>query len=316
MPLRCNPKPEKFLSEVEEEIRRRMMAEESVHQPPLPPKPSKLQEMQGKGGITGALAAVLLLLFKLGAPLIAILGKLKFLLFLPKFFLTGGSMFVSMWLQAYVFGWPFAIGIVILIFIHECGHAIAGISRGIPIKGMVFIPFMGAAVSLGRGGKSVTENAFIGIMGPIFGTLGGLVCVAIGVLTNSTFWLVLAHWNLMINLFNLAPTAPLDGGWITPVFSPKLLAVGVLILFILMPGNPMIWILAIMSVPRIVSHWKAKPDDPYFQAKPSDRIAYAAAYLGLAAFLFGTTRLIKNFITDSRRPPIVASVQQRGPNKL
>jgi len=234
------------------------------------------------------------MLAKIGAPVLAVLTKLKFLLValklltFGKFLLGGGSMLLSMWVWGMLYGWPFGVGIVLLIFIHECGHALAARLRGIPTGIMVFIPLMGAFVTTKRYGKNIVEDAFIGIMGPVFGTLAGLGCLAIYALTpsHSPFWLALAQFNFFMNLFNLAPTPPLDGGWITPLFSPKLLAVGAVLLLFLVPYNPLILILALMSLPRIISGWKAKPEDsPYYQATAADRWRFGAAYLGLAAFL-------------------------------
>ena len=256
--------------------------------------PSLLERWKAKGGILGGIASALLLLAKVGAPLLALLAKLKFLLValklltFGKFLLGGGSMLLSMWVWASLYGWPFGVGIVLLIFIHECGHALAARMRGIPTGIMVFIPLMGAFVTTKRYGKNIVEDAFIGIMGPVFGTLAGVGCLVIYALTpaHSPFWLALAQFNFFMNLFNLAPTAPLDGGWITPLFSPKLLAVGAVLLLFLVPYNPLILILALMSLPRIISGWKAKPEEsPYYQATAADRWKFGAAYLGLAAFL-------------------------------
>ena len=256
--------------------------------------PSLLERWKAKGGILGGIASALLLLAKIGVPVLALLAKLKFLLValklltFGKFLLGGGSMLLSMWVWARFYGWPFGVGIVLLIFIHECGHALAARMRGIPTGIMVFIPLMGAFVTTKRYGKNIVEDAFIGIMGPVFGTLAGIGCLALYALTpsHSPFWLVLAQMNFFMNLFNLAPTPPLDGGWITPLFSPKLLAVGAVLLLFLIPLNPIIGILALMSLPRIISGWKAKPEDsPYYQATASDRWRFGAAYLGLAAFL-------------------------------
>jgi Zn-dependent protease len=254
-------------------------------------RPTLLERWKSKGGILGALASGLLLLAKIGAPVLLVLGKLKFLLFaLLKFklLLGAGSMLVSMWVWALIYGWPFGVGVVLLIFIHECGHALAARMRGIPTGIMVFIPLMGAFVTTKRYGKNIVEDAFIGIMGPVFGTLAGVGCLIVWALspTHSSFWLVLAQFNFLMNLFNLAPTPPLDGGWITPLFSPKLLAIGAVLLLFLVPYNPLILVLALMSLPRIISGWKAKPEDsPYYQATAADRWKFGAAYLGLAAFL-------------------------------
>lgn len=293
--------------DVEEEIRQRILAERSVERrdapastnppeegtpyytaAPPPKNPSLLQRKQQQGGIVGAIATVLLVLAKIGAPVLVLQGKLKFLLIGLKYgkvLLTAGSMVLSMWAYALLYKWPFAVGMVLLIFIHECGHALAARLRGIPSSLMLFIPFMGAFVAI-RGGKNLEEDAFIGIMGPVIGTLASLACVPLYFATGSLFWLALASWGFFVNLFNLIPTAPLDGGWITPLFSPKALAVGFVLTILVGFLNPFIWILGLLSLPRIIGGWKADPKtQPYYQATAADRWKYGLAYFGLAAFL-------------------------------
>jgi len=253
-----------------------------------PNPPSLLQRWKAKGGILGGIASALLLVAKVAAPVLGLLAKFKFLALGAKLLLGSGSMLLSMWVWGLVYGWKFGVGIVLLIFIHECGHAFAARLRGIPTGIMVFIPLMGAFVTTGRYGKSIVEDAFIGIMGPVFGTVAGLGCLLLYAIMpgHSPFWLALAQVNFFMNLFNLAPTPPLDGGWITPLFSPKLLAVGAVLLLFLARYNPLIIVLALMSLPRIISGWKAKPEDsPYYQATAADRWKFGVAYLGLAALL-------------------------------
>jgi Zn-dependent protease len=251
-----------------------------------------LQRWQGQKGIMGALATILILLAKFGGIVLGVLVKLKGLLVglkfltLGKVLITGGSMLLTIVLEAVSFGWAFAVGITALIFFHEFGHATGARMKGIGWSGMLFIPFMGAINFSKRYGKSLSEDAFIGIMGPVFGTIGGIFCLLMFLVTQGPFWLYLARFNFLMNLFNLLPTVPLDGGWIAPVFSPKLLAFGVLLLFLVGWHNPMIWMLAIMSLPRIISGWKADPKtQPYYQVTARERVIFGAAYLGLAAFL-------------------------------
>ncbi len=261
-------------------------APEYAYAPQSPP--GLLQRWKAKGGVLGGIASFLLLIAKVAVPVLGLLAKFKFLAIGAKLLLGSGSMLLSMWVWGLIYGWKFGVGIVLLIFIHECGHATAAKMRGIPTGIMVFVPLMGAFVTTGRYGKSIVEDAFIGIMGPVFGTLAGLGCLVLYAVTpgHSPFWLALAQVNFFMNLFNLAPTAPLDGGWITPLFSPKLLAVGAVLLLFLARYNPLIIVLALMSLPRIISGWKAKPEDsPYYQATAADRWKFGAAYLGLAAFL-------------------------------
>jgi Zn-dependent protease len=247
---------------------------------------SFLERKKSQGGIVGAIASVLLLLAKFGTIIFALLGKLKFLVIVGKLLLTSGTMLLSMWAYAQLFGWPFGIGMVMLIFIHECGHALAARIKGIPTSFMVFVPFMGAAVFTKRYGQDIVVDAFIGIMGPVVGTLASAVCAVIGIATGQPFWLALAEWGFLINLFNLIPTAPLDGGWIVPLFSPKLLAVGVILLVWVGFYNPLIWILGLLSLPRIVGGWKADPaTQPYYRVPPMVRVKYGLSYAGLAAAL-------------------------------
>ena len=247
---------------------------------------SKLEKQKHKGGIGGAVAGLLLILAKYGSIALALLGKLKFLAIGVKLFITFGSMLVSMWAYAMRYGWPFGIGMVMLIFIHECGHAMAAKMRGVPTNFMIFIPFMGAAVFTARHGENLEQDAFIGIMGPVVGTAAAAACAAVGLATGNPFWLSLAQWGFLINLFNLIPTAPLDGGWIVPLFSPKALAFGAVFMVALGFLNPFIWLLGILSLPRIIGGWKADPaTQPYYRVDPAVRIKYGLAYVGLAAFL-------------------------------
>ena len=310
-------------NDIEEEIRRQMLADRARMAPPppipapeaprphyaAPQNPSRLERMKSQGGILGALASILLVLAKIGTPILLLLSKLKFLLVglklltFGKILLTGGSMLLSMWVYALRFGWPFGVGIVVLIFIHESGHALAARMRGIATGIMVFIPLFGAFVTTKGYGRKLADDAFIGIMGPIFGTLAGVACLGGYLLTGSEFWLALAQFDFLINLFNLAPTAPLDGGWITPLFSPKILAVGAVLLLFLVPYNPLIAILALMSLPRIIAGWKADPKtQPYYRVAASDRWKFGFAYLGLALFLALSQYSLHVYLHTGRLP--------------
>ena len=263
--------------------------------PPIPMRrKSTLERWREKGGFLGTIATALIFLAKVGAPLFALLLKVKFL-FLPLI-----SMAASIWAYSTIFGLPFAVGIVALLFIHECGHATAGLLRGIKPSTMVFIPFMGAVVTLRGHGKSLEQDAFIGIMGPVFGTLAGVGCLLLGLVTGKPIFFALAYFNFFMNLFNLIPTAPLDGGWIAPLFSPKLLAVGVVLMLYVGRFNPMIWLLGLMSLPRIIGGWKANPaTQPYYRVSAAAKLKYGLIYVGLAAFLAIAMSLCKKAIGDA-----------------
>lgn len=246
----------------------------------VPARPSTLHRTKDRGGVIGWIAGALLLLFKYIAP------ALKFVLLLKPFLLTFGTMAVSMWAYSTQFGWRFGVGLVLLIFFHECGHATAGIIKGHKPGMMVFVPFMGAFVTTKGFGRSIVTDAFIGIMGPVFGAIGGLICCGLYAATADPFYMTLAYFNFFMNLFNLAPTVPLDGGWIVPLFSPKLLAIGAVLMVVLGFRNPMIWVLGLMSLPRIIGGWKADPaTQPYYRVSTGVKIGYGLAYVGLACFL-------------------------------
>lgn len=247
---------------------------------------SFLERKKSQGGIVGAIASVLLLLAKFGGIVFALLGKLKFLAIAGKLLLTSGTMLLSMWAYAQLYGWRLGVGIVLLIFLHECGHALAARIKGIPTSFMVFVPLMGAAVFTKRYGKDIVEDAFIGIMGPVAGMICSVACAIAGVATGQPYLLALAQIGFFMNLFNLIPTVPLDGGWIAPIFSPKLLAFGVVLMIGAGFYNPFIWVLGLLSLPRVIGGWKADPTtQPYYRVPPGVRSTYGLAYIGLATIL-------------------------------
>lgn len=235
-------------------------------------------------------ALLLLALSKLKAFASLVLPALKFLK-LGKILTTSGSMFVSVWFYSLAFGWKFAFGFVLLIFVHEMGHVFVAWRQGLPISAPIFIPGMGALILMRAEGKSAWNQAVMGIGGPILGSLGAVVCWWIYTITQNELFLGLAYIGFMINLFNLIPVFPLDGGWITGAVSPYLWLVG----FIGLVGgfvtgyfhNPLLIILLLTSLPRLwqgirtgVAHG---PDvEP---ATLDQRIKMGLAYLALAGAL-------------------------------
>jgi Zn-dependent protease len=140
-------------------------------------------------------------------PLIAAaiaLAKWSFLL------LKFGSIFVAVGAYALFFGWKFAVGIVLLLLLHELGHFVEAKREGLNPKLPVFIPFLGAYVQYTRGNP--WQTARIAIAGPILGGVASLVCYLIGRADNSDLMLALAYFGFFINLINLIPIGILDGG--------------------------------------------------------------------------------------------------------
>jgi Zn-dependent protease len=231
----------------------------------------------------------------IGALLLAFGGKLKFLLPVLKFGLpmlkTGGTMLLSMAFYAQNWGWGFAAGFVLSILVHEMGHVFAAWRLGIPVSAPVFIPFMGAFILQKRAAKSAWDEALIGIGGPIGGTLAALFCLLLYQVTGHELMLGLAFTGAFLNLFNLAPIFPLDGGWITGAINPRIWLVGVIgmaaLFFSGFIRNPFIILIVLLSLPRLwrgLKHGDVTPEGGV-PVTAQQRMVMGVAYVGLAAFL-------------------------------
>lgn len=170
----------------------------------------------------------------LGTIAILLLGKLKFLLVIFKILKlhTLVSMFISLGAYALIFGWKFAIALIYLLFIHEMGHAYAAKRIKLPVSPAAFIPFMGAVIGLKEMPKSAKDEGFLAYMGPLFGFLSFLPAIPLYLYTHESFWALLITLGAMINLFNLIPITPLDGGRIAAGISTKLWGLGIVLLTI------------------------------------------------------------------------------------
>ena len=172
--------------------------------------------------IGGVAVAVGLILAKLG-------GKAKLILVaLPKLklFSTSASMLVSIVAYQLIFGWAFAVGFVLLLLLHELGHVIQLRREGVEASAPMFIPFLGAVISAKSLGGNAAAEARVGLAGPILGSIATLVPLGIWLATGSDFWRALAYIGFFLNLFNLLPVLPLDGGRAMAALSPYVWAVG------------------------------------------------------------------------------------------
>src|SRR5665811_1948211 len=148
--------------------------------------------------IGSALAAIGALVAKFFA---AIKGGL---LLLPKVKLltTSGTALVSVAAYSLFWGWTFALGFVVLLFVHEMGHVIQLRREGIKASTPMFIPFLGAAIFSRSLGDNALAEARVGLAGPVLGSLGAAVVAMVGALTGSDLLLALAYVGFLINLFN------------------------------------------------------------------------------------------------------------------
>lgn len=172
-------------------------------------------------------------LWYIGAAATFILTQLKTLLPLLKLGKFGGaiiSMAVTIGAYAIVFPWQFAIGLVLLLLIHELGHVIAAKQKGLPVTAPVFIPFLGALITMKRNPRDAVTEAYVALGGPVLGTVGALaVFGAAYVMDNpehSKLLYSIAYVGFFLNLINLMPIHPLDGGRIATAVTRWLWLVG------------------------------------------------------------------------------------------
>jgi Zn-dependent protease len=238
------------------------------------------------------------LLRRLAAPLVglfALLAKFKgVLLLIPKLKLvtTFGSIGLSVAAYALIWGWPFAAGFVALLFVHESGHAIQMRREGVKPSWMVFIPFMGAAIGARSLGGNALAEARIGLAGPILGTAGAALVYFWGHQTGSDLLTALAYTGFFLNLINLLPIVPLDGGRAMAAMSPWMWGlgfVGVLALFVVAP-NPILAIILLFGGMQAWRRFKerrrgAEGNPAYYRVAPLHRLAVGAVYIGLIVVL-------------------------------
>lgn len=181
-----------------------------------------------------------------------LLGKLKLLLVILKIAKVGSlvSIFISIGAYALVYGWKFAVALVYLIYIHETGHLLAARKKGIKTSSAIFIPFVGAFISIKKEPKNANEEAFLAYGGPLLGTLGFLPAIPLFFLTKSPFWLLVVSLGAMINLFNLIPLHPMDGGRIVGVISTKfwLLGIAGMAIYLWFNPNPILFLFLIFGI--------------------------------------------------------------------
>jgi Zn-dependent protease len=224
---------------------------------------------------------------------------------LGKVALTGGTMLISLVVYAFIFGWRYAAGFVVLLFVHEMGHYIAARQRGLDVGAPTFIPFVGAWIQLKDMPHDAETEAFVGLGGPLLGSVGALVCYFIAKSYDATWLLAVAYAGFFLNLFNLIPLSPFDGGRITAVLSPRvwLLGVPILIALFFWRPSPMLVLVAILAAPQV---WKAiryRSDSPeaqtYYNVSTRHKWEYGTYYIVLAAFLALMTHDVHEMLQSS-----------------
>lgn len=204
---------------------------------------------------------------------------------------TGGTMLVSVAAYAFVFGWWYAAGFVAMLFIHEMGHYVAARQRGLAVGAPTFIPFVGAWVELKEQPMDAETEAHVAIAGPFYGALAAFAMYFWARSAESPLLLAIAYSGFFLNLINLLPVSPLDGGRITAIISPRVWFLGaplMLALLIYRP-SPALLLVALLAAPQVWRAWnydpKAEENRAYYGVPNRVRLEYGVIYLGLTAVL-------------------------------
>ena len=229
------------------------------------------------------------------AAIVAFLAKFKAILILvPKLKLltTAATMLVSIAAYATIWGFQFAAGFVVLLLVHEMGHVIELRREGIKASAPMFIPFLGAVISARSLGENALAEARVGLAGPILGSIGSAACIVIWHATGNDLWRALAFTGFFLNLFNLLPVVPLDGGRAMAAMAPWMWFAGfagLIALAIIFP-NPIILIIVVFGGMETYRRWKLRKQggveqQAYYRVAPLDRALIAGVYLALVALL-------------------------------
>jgi Zn-dependent protease len=199
---------------------------------------------------------------------------------------------VSVVVYSLFFGWWFALGFVVLLFVHEMGHVIQLRKEGVKASAPMFIPGFGAVVMMKSLPDDALAEARVGLAGPVLGTLGAGLCLAIAEATNSDLLRALAFVGFLINLINLVPVVPFDGGRAMAAMAPTMwfLGLGVILALLLLTGNAFLLIFLLLGGMETWHRWKARrtrslEQAAYYRVSRRNRLLVGAVYIGLIAAL-------------------------------
>ena len=233
----------------------------------------------------------------LGTAIIAFLLNIKWLVIFGQVGLASISAVISVFAYSFFFGWPFAIGLVVLLFLHEMGHAMVMKLKGIPVGGLIFVPMLGAAVFMKQMPKNAKDEAEVGIAGPIAGAIASAVCLFLALQNPNipSIWAPLAYFGFFMNLFNLIQIVTFDGVRVLAAIDRRIWVIGFLGLLAFevwswFNGNFSPWLLffIIMAGSQFLTRHKGT-DTPegkaYYNVAVGERIVLSLVYFGLAAVL-------------------------------
>jgi Zn-dependent protease len=251
------------------------------HQQAAAPNPRQTQ--QRRSGLMGGLMSILLAVWafiKYGGLLLLKFGFAKTLI----------TLLISFGIYAWALGPIAGLGIVVMILIHEMGHVVEIRRQGMKASAPLFIPFMGAAIFQRSHPRDALHQAYIGIAGPIAGTLASIVALVLYSVTGWSFMLAWAWFGFFVNLFNMIPFGMLDGGWVLAAASKwfqvaGIVLLGAALLFFHLVFSPVLILLLLFGIPAAIQRFR-NDKEPYYQSVPAQaRIVMGLAWLGLVAIL-------------------------------
>jgi Zn-dependent protease len=235
--------------------------------------------------------------------LLLLLASLKF----GKLFGTVGTMLLATGVYAIVFGWRYAVGIVAMLLVHEMGHYLAARQRGLDVGLPTFIPFVGAWVELKQRPHDAETEAYIGLAGPMLGTVGAIGAYFLARNYGTSWLLAVAYTGFLINLINLIPLPPMDGGRVTAVLSPRIWLLGVPIIGLLLwfHFSMILLLVAILAAPHVLAALRfdktQAANQQYYDVSPRVRWEYGLLYVGLIAFLAYMTNDVQRQLSEVSR---------------
>ena len=243
-------------------------------------------------GSVGLVLALLAGKLKLLAPLAGVL-KLK----------TLATMLLSVGFYAAEWGWPFAIGFVLLLFVHELGHALVLQREGIAAGAPMFIPFVGAVIAMQGRPRDAYVEAKVGIGGPVLGSVGAWAVLAVGLVWQVPLLVGLGHVGILLNLFNLVPVSPLDGGRVVGAFTRPfwLVGYGLGLVAVVVTGSPVLMLMMVVGLFTLRERWR-NPVPGYDAIGRSERLTMAGLYLGLVVALVVTLPLGQHLVRGVGAP--------------
>ncbi len=229
-----------------------------------------------------------------------------------------------------LFSWKFALALLLQLFVHEYGHVHAMRRTGMKVRGMYFVPFLGAVAVTEDAFSSRRQQAYVALNGPVWGTLFSLLPAGLWVLTRQPIFAAVTAWWAIINLFNLIPVAPLDGGRLMQAlaysFSSALglaltvLGLGGAVVVGTTLGYELVWVVALLGALELVGEAQARAGGRALRLLPErarfgpEHFQYLRAVAGPplgspseAFYLRGLERLERAARAEPMRPRQVAA---------